>query len=111
MRTKYEGHTPGPWTPYADSFGCEIRERESFGTGETIARIVPLTPGGRLDEFNANAHLIAAAPKLLAENIQLAKALREIRDAAPLDGPSFVCDFDTLQSIARAALRAVEPMP
>lgn len=34
----------------------------------------------------------------------LVKALQTIADAVPIDGDSFVCDFDTLQSVARAAL-------
>ena len=42
--------------------------------------------------------------KITAENAMLRKALETIVNSEPLDGPSFVCDFDTLQSVARAAL-------
>ena len=39
-----------------------------------------------------------------SENAMLREALETIVNSEPLDGPSFVCDFDTLQSVARAAL-------
>lgn len=37
-------------------------------------------------------------------NADLLAALQKIADAEPLDTDSFVCDFDTLQGIARAAI-------
>ena len=40
------------------------------------------------------------------EQIMLA-ALVVIADAEEMDGDSFVCDFQTLQSVARAAIAAV----
>jgi hypothetical protein len=61
-------HTPGPWTFWENS-------REVCAGGKSIARIAPGTfCGGRnatVDEQNANARLIVAAPELLAaiENI------------------------------------------
>ena len=36
---------------------------------------------------------------------EMVKALRQILDAEPMRTDSFVCDFDTLQSIAGRALR------
>jgi hypothetical protein len=48
-------------------------------------------------EHHANARLIAAAPELLA-------ALWDIVEAEEHDGDASVCDFATLQSIARAAI-------
>jgi hypothetical protein len=46
---------------------------------------------------HCNARLIAAAPDLLA-------ALQFIADSEEYDGDSFVCDFATLQGVARAAI-------
>ena len=45
----------------------------------------------------ANARLIAAAPDML-------RALQTIADSEQFDGGSFVCDFETLQNVARAAI-------
>lgn len=47
------------------------------------------------------AALIAAAPDLLA-------ALKCIADAEEFNGDSFVCDFETLQGVARAAIAKAE---
>ncbi len=81
-------HTPGPWNNSDDG--------RIYATGEIVADATY----GCLSraETDANALLIAAAPDLLA-------ALETIANSEPMDGDSFVCDFDTLQSVARAALR------
>jgi hypothetical protein len=50
----------------------------------------------------ANARLFAAAPELLA-------ALQTIADSEETAGESFVCDFSTLQSVARAAIAKALP--
>lgn len=85
-------HTLGPWqtarhgTPdYAPQFGV-------YANAASDLAIV------RGPNAEANARLIAAAPDLLA-------ALQTIADSEQLDGDSFICDFDTLQSVAREAIR------
>ena len=55
-----------------------------------------------LAETKANAAYISHAANAYP---QLVSALRAISGASPLETDSFVCDFDTLQSMARAALR------
>jgi hypothetical protein len=45
---------------------------------------------------------------ILGVNNELEGALRLIADSEPLDTNSFVCDFDTLQGVARAALAKVQ---
>lgn len=62
-----------------------------------------LTQGGYAPNIDADtldreAALVAAAPDLLA-------ALKSIAGAEEMHGDSFVCDFHTLQSIARHAIR------
>jgi hypothetical protein len=80
---KHEGFTPGPVCAWCHT--------------------TPHTP-----TCNRPTHLerIADAPALYAENERLRAALREIEEAEAFDTETFVCDFDTLQSIARAALVA-----
>lgn len=92
-------HSPGPWevsrlaTPdYAPEFGIF---RDDPAGAPCLARTMN-------ENSEANARLIAAAPELLA-------ALQTIANSEPLDTDSFVCDFDTLQSVAWAALAKVQP--
>lgn len=99
-------HTPGPWqigsrygntkVEIADaSYNraiCTVWTHQDEGsTVEPEKRFQPLPCGA------ANARLIAAAPELLA-------ALWDIAEAEEHDGDASVCDFQTLQSIARAAI-------
>ena len=42
--------------------------------------------------------------RLKAENAELVKALEIIVNSEPLETGTFVCDFSSLQSVARAAL-------
>jgi hypothetical protein len=86
---KHAQHTPGTW----HAKDGQIYPEE---TGSTLALILPcVDPTGK--EALANAALIAAAPDLLA-------ALQSIADSEEYDGDSFVCDFATLQGVARAAI-------
>ena len=83
-------HTQGFWhlidqTEIRNASGCTVCVTSDYR--------VP----GREQEAIADARLIAAAPDLLA-------ALQTIADSEPFDGESFVCDFETLQSVARAAI-------
>ena len=65
-------HTPGPWEAcdqgdYSDFDG---NSRVILGDDMRIA-VVQWSPGDMQAESDANAHLIAAAPELLAELIAL----------------------------------------
>jgi hypothetical protein len=66
-------------------------------------RVVGIDQGGKATR-DANAKLIAAAPDLL-------EALRIIANSEPMDTWSIVCDFDTLQGVAYAAIRRFEETP
>lgn len=83
-------HTPGPWHLIDQT---EIRN----ASGCTVCVTSEYRVSGREQEAIADARIIAAAPDLLA-------ALQTIADSEPFDGESFVCDFETVQGIARAAL-------
>ena len=50
-------HTPGPW---------EVRQRQSMVFVEVCDFQVALLCDGNNSEINANAHLLAAAPDMLA---------------------------------------------
>jgi hypothetical protein len=74
-------HTPGPWMFYAQEGGCDIYVRKSMGKGPLLAHVVGLgQEREKLDEFAANARLIAAAPDLLAA---LTEVLEWIRNWSP----------------------------
>jgi hypothetical protein len=65
-------HTPGPWEAcdqgdYSDFDG---NSRVILGDDMRIA-VVQWSPGDMQAESDANAHLIAAAPELLAEGLSL----------------------------------------
>lgn len=71
--TKYEGHTPGPWSDVGSlSSGHRLVGNGQRFTVATIECNVHMAPG----EHEANQRLIAAAPLLLAR----CKALEEERD-------------------------------
>lgn len=76
------GHTPGPW---------------DYGVIRDVLEFQPEWEDVSSDRLDADAALIAAAPEMLA-------ALEAIAEAEEFDGDSFVCDFQTLQGVARAAL-------
>jgi hypothetical protein len=87
-------HTPGPWFIGAspEKGYRAIRVNDPGCThGRIIAAMVEPD----------DAHLIAAAPEMLA-------ALRTIANSEQCNGDSFVCDFETLQSVARAAIAKAE---
>lgn len=72
-------HTPGPWTEWLDedtnSFSI-YTDPHKRGYGEWIAEV-----HGTRGSFKANAHLIAAAPDLLAVLERLVAAVAEQRTA------------------------------
>lgn len=81
-------HTAGPWTASPDGLIHAGKNRLHIAQAATI---------GMGHAAAANARLIAAAPDLLA-------ALRLILESEETHGDSVVCDFETLQSVARAAV-------
>lgn len=81
-------HTPGPWAANPDGLIHAGKNRLHIAQAATI---------GMGHAAAANARLMAAAPDLLA-------ALRLILDSEETHGDSVVCDFETLQSVARAAI-------
>lgn len=81
-------YTPGPWTV---SISDDARIEDRITTEDGAPVFV-----GRFVNYD-NARLIAAAPDLLA-------ALRLILESEETHGDSVVCDFETLQSVARAAV-------
>jgi len=77
--------TPGPW--YEAKTGNHQGLVISEATGANVA----------VAYDKKDAPLIAAAPDMLA-------ALETIAKSERLETGTFVCDFDTLQSVARAAV-------
>ena len=82
-----EKHTLGPW-------GLGLGDNESQDvcteTGEHICTVEQYP-------IKENALLIASAPDLL-------KALKIIANSEEQHGDTVVCDFETLQGVARAAI-------
>lgn len=90
-------HTPGPWT-----IRTEKRTRLVCDAhGNQIAAIRPVKRYGVEGDDAANARLIAAAPEMY-------EALRIIADSEEFNGDAFVCDFETLQGVARSAIAKAE---
>ncbi len=84
MSTKHEGFTPGPWT--AEEIGATTRAVRIVGKharrimvpgGPAIAYL----PEGRVDIQEANAALMADAPRLYAENQRLREAASSLIQA------------------------------
>jgi hypothetical protein len=90
-------HTPGPWKIHTFAQLNIV----SANTGLLVASCADGWTG-QGNEREANAALIAAAPDLLA-------ALQLIANSEEYDGDSFVCDFATLQGVARAAIAKACP--
>ena len=89
-------HTSGPWTIIRESEDAIIRYSDG-ALASYIARIYNGTLCPEHGTVDANARLIAAAPELLA-------ALKTIANSEELKTGTFVCDFQTLQGVARAAI-------
>jgi hypothetical protein len=87
-------HTPGPWYVVTDQ---ETQYKWLVGDKNTWLPRIACIPPYTDPSVSANARLIAAAPELL-------DALWDIVEAEEHDGDASVCDFATLQSIARAAI-------
>ena len=96
--------TPGPWV---------VREspRDDIHIGPVLDgangdRIACILYAGDSLNTNANASHIAQACNA---HDYLVAALKLIVDSEPCDTGSVVCDFETLQGVARAALARVAP--
>jgi len=91
------GHTPGPWVVGGAS-GNEGEAREIVAASRTIAWSASTWDEDEGDvvteEDDANAHLIAAAPDLLA-------ALRDCRDWLVA-----ICDSNNLEATERIYIEA-----
>ncbi len=115
---KHEGFTPGPWEVDGDSVQGELHIRPA-GTGWLLAVVYLDGITAEYQNVTANAHLIADAPRLYAENQRLREALAGLvavldaidpyqRDMCvfaaihgnPYDGPNWVDEM----VVARAAL-------
>ena len=87
-------HTLGPWKAVYSEYGEEIWFGGNDGPGMwEIEGAEAYLPG----DHDEQARLIAAAPDLLA-------ALERIANSEEYHGDTFSCDFETLQSVARAAI-------
>ena len=89
-------HTPGPWRVAADLHKSDKPHRGSFdvlafdekGRLGATYKHVAMMPNGYFAtlltdaESEANARLIAAAPELLASTLEVARALKDIINAA-----------------------------
>lgn len=89
-------HTPGPWSLKMTGWRTNPFAIYSPRRPGAVA-CVPSRTSVPLDEQDANARLIAAAPDMLA-------ALERIANSEEYHGDLFVCDFETLQNVARAAI-------
>ena len=89
------GHTPGPWGIRTYNYGDHRDAEGIFPVGQVI-NLVPCVYGRTLEQCDANAKLIAAAPELLAA-CRAALALLSDSDAEPTDA-------DAVTVTVRAAL-------
>lgn len=90
-------HTPGPWRP---SLGDLIRVRAADGRVICGVHKVGKLSGGRIDEAEANARLIASAPAM--RHALWAALERLFPDGEPAHG-------DPLWATITTALAAAEP--
>ena len=89
-------HTPGPWIVVGSGFMVS-----TCANHKRCQAIDATRSGYTRDEDNANAHLIAAAPELLAALKEIAKGKGEFsRD--PLEHASNT--IDSMKAIANAAI-------
>lgn len=94
---KFEGHTPGPW-----HLGVKQAEAIVYDSrGWAIANAI-VYHGEHDAEVGPNAHLIAAAPTLLAENAALRAQVSEL---------SAVLDLNALDLERLWAWYTVDPCP
>lgn len=91
-------HTPGPWYTKSDYQNRIEVYAELYDNSRTTASIASV--GNCIMEGEANAHLIAAAPDLLAALEAITQHAYD--DDTPL--AAILGDFDDMRSIAQAAI-------
>ena len=64
-------HTPGPWSEARRSHCTVLNALFINGGGDRVARVVVPHTASNIEEYEANARLIAAAPDLLDALIRL----------------------------------------
>ena len=97
-----EQHTPGPWSYIGNHFKHDDSAIISSADGKPVATALDFNRYDRDAEKEANAHLIAAAPNLLA-------ALKQIYDTHSYwrdDKTSYACDLDLVAAIGKAIAKA-----
>ncbi|MEX2444479.1 MAG: hypothetical protein WD492_12800 [Alkalispirochaeta sp.] len=80
---KYKGHSPAPWKPTEEDVACTSivdADGKLVVAGEWDGWMAPFPCAEERAE--ANMRLILDAPKILAENLQLRKALRWYEEQA-----------------------------
>lgn len=103
IETKTANHTPGPWSVTKWETGKSIQvctPHDGFGTGPRFLILPELSEncfvnGHTLEEYEANARLIAAAPELL-------EALKESLSYIENDRPGCLLIEDIKAVIAKA---------
>ena len=96
-------HTPGPWRPESESRspdGSDLLVTTADGAYSIADCRMQCTGVGSVDEAEANARLIAAAPDLLAELRALVEGI-ERAAAAGVDLSGYVGTGRALALIAR----------
>ena len=94
-------HTPGPWAANRFKHGAPLVE----GGGHEIARVAYWSGSENASEVDANAHLIAAAPDLLAA-LHRSKTIFE--EISFLEDPRLACR-EGVSIIEAAIAKATSP--
>lgn len=104
-RSEFEGHTEGPWIArtYHNSKGAvtavKVWAKDEFH-GNLVAAMSPDTPAAVQGvEAFANASLIAAAPRLLAERDRAVACLRELLEHPEWMGCPLGYTYDDFRSM------------
>ena len=90
-------HTPGPWI-YEDG--------DVLGGPGGIACVVPLNSANGMEEGKSNAHLIAAAPELLAVLKGMTKVFKRVTETYTPDDPDCEWLAYAHEAIAKAEGRS-----
>lgn len=106
MTTKQKrGPTPGPWSVIDSEREDAVAEQQVVASnGEYICDLIPILIGNHVEESEANAALIAAAPELLSA---LKFAVQQLEDVTHTSGGQYtellVKAYDKgLKAIAKA---------
>ena len=94
LKAAFEAATPEDWTLFG---GAVCKGRSTITIAQCYQTAVE-------DEWKRNSEFIALAHNLMPQLLDAVEALQTIANSEEFHGDSFVCDFETLQSVARAAL-------